>query len=299
MSVYEVHLGSWSRNEDNTHKNYREIAKTLATYINEMGYTHIELLPIAEHPFGGSWGYQITNFFAPTNRFGTPDDFAWFINHLHSKNIEINNFPKEQSISTLYIGLKESPEKLGVKGENYWIYDSYNHDEIASDSELDTLITVGKEAIFMVDKADFDAVLMDIQMPKMDGYKATQLIREGHKKLPIIAMTACTMSGDKEKSIAAGMNDYISKPIDIDELFNTLEKWIQPKECELSSTPPDSKDIKHFTSLPDELPGIDIAAGLKRLRGNRSLYHKLLCDFYKDYQNSITEINDAILFHLL
>ncbi|MCK5523935.1 MAG: response regulator [Thiomargarita sp.] len=152
----------------------------------------------------------------------------------------------------------------------------------------------GKEAIFMIDKADFDAVLMDIQMPKMDGYETTQFIRERHKKLPIIAMTACTMSGDKEKSIAAGMNDYISKPIDIDELFNTLEKWIQPKECELSSIPPESKDIKHFTSLPDELPGIDIAAGLKRLRGNRSLYHKLLCDFYKDYQNSITEINDAL-----
>jgi signal transduction histidine kinase/HPt (histidine-containing phosphotransfer) domain-containing protein len=153
----------------------------------------------------------------------------------------------------------------------------------------------GKEAVLMVEKADFDAVLMDIQMPKMDGYEATQLIREGYKKLPIIAMTACVMNGDKEKCIAAGMSDYISKPIEIDKLFNILGKWIQPKKCEVSNSHSDSKDIRDFTtSLPDELPGIDIAAGLKRLRGNRSLYHKLLCDFYKDYQNMVTELNDAL-----
>ncbi|MDM8561929.1 response regulator [Candidatus Marithioploca araucensis] len=153
----------------------------------------------------------------------------------------------------------------------------------------------GKEAVLMVEKADFDAVLMDIQMPKMDGYEATQLIREGYKNLPIIAMTACVMNGDKEKCLAAGMSDYISKPIEIDKLFNILGKWIQPKKCEVSNSHYDSKDIRDFTtSLPDELPGIDIAAGLKRLRGNRSLYHKLLCDFYKDYQNMVTELNDAL-----
>jgi 1,4-alpha-glucan branching enzyme len=110
MSVYEVHLGSWARNEDNTHRNYKEIAVKLATYVSEMGYTHVELLPIAEHPFGGSWGYQITNFFAPTNRFGTPDDFAWFVDHLHSKGISVildwvpAHFPKDPHALARYDG---------------------------------------------------------------------------------------------------------------------------------------------------------------------------------------------------
>ncbi len=78
MSIYEVHLGSWRPG-----LGYREIAEQLVDYLAETGFTHIELLPVAEHPFGGSWGYQVTSYFAPTARFGTPDDFRWFVDYLH------------------------------------------------------------------------------------------------------------------------------------------------------------------------------------------------------------------------
>ena len=91
VSVYEVHLGSWRRNpeEGNRPLTYREIAPQLADYANEMGFTHVEIMPIAEHPFEGSWGYQVTGFFAPTHRYGSPDDFAWFVDHLHQRGIGV------------------------------------------------------------------------------------------------------------------------------------------------------------------------------------------------------------------
>ncbi|GAA1403581.1 1,4-alpha-glucan branching protein GlgB [Pseudonocardia kongjuensis] len=78
MSVYELHLGSWIPGLD-----YREIAERLVAYLDTTGFTHVELLPVAEHPFGGSWGYQVTSYYAPTSRFGTPDDFRWFVDRLH------------------------------------------------------------------------------------------------------------------------------------------------------------------------------------------------------------------------
>jgi 1,4-alpha-glucan branching enzyme len=91
MSIYEVHLGSWRRlpEEGNRSLSYREAAVQLADYVTEMGYTHVELMPIAEHPFGGSWGYQVTDFFAPTRRFGWPDEFAWFIDYMHQRGIGV------------------------------------------------------------------------------------------------------------------------------------------------------------------------------------------------------------------
>lgn len=91
MSVYEVHLGSWKRRweEDNRLLTYDELAKELAEYVIERGFTHIELMPVAEHPFDGSWGYQVTGYFAPTQRFGTPDDFKAFIDYLHQQGIGV------------------------------------------------------------------------------------------------------------------------------------------------------------------------------------------------------------------
>jgi 1,4-alpha-glucan branching enzyme len=91
VSVYELHLGSWKRKpEDNNRPlSYRELAPELADYVVEMGFTHVEIMPIAEHPFDGSWGYQVTGFFAPTHRFGAPEDFAWFVDHLHQRGIGV------------------------------------------------------------------------------------------------------------------------------------------------------------------------------------------------------------------
>jgi 1,4-alpha-glucan branching enzyme len=103
LSIYEVHLGSWKRNaeEGNRSLSYLELAETLLPYVVDMGYTHIELMPVAEHPFEGSWGYQITNYYAPTSRFGTPDEFRHFVDKFHQAGVGVimdwvpAHFPKD------------------------------------------------------------------------------------------------------------------------------------------------------------------------------------------------------------
>jgi 1,4-alpha-glucan branching enzyme len=89
VSIYEVHLGSWRRKTDNSWLTYRELAETLPAYASDLGFTHVELMPISEHPFDGSWGYQPTGLFAPTSRFGSPDDFAHLIDACHRAGLGV------------------------------------------------------------------------------------------------------------------------------------------------------------------------------------------------------------------
>jgi CheY-like chemotaxis protein len=173
-----------------------------------------------------------------------------------------------------------------------------------------TLAVNGQEAVDAVKENKYDAVLMDVQMPVMDGYTATKTIRKweggmrkkGKAQIPIIAMTAHAMAGDEDKSLQAGMNGHVTKPIEPDQLFSTLQKWIKPgekrarvKQSEAPSEQPEpDKVLPAEDELPESLPGFDLADGLKRLQGNKKLYRKLLLSFATDYNAVANEIRQAL-----
>jgi 1,4-alpha-glucan branching enzyme len=112
QSVYEMHIGSWRRKSDTKDDwlNYRELAPLLADYLNDLHYTHVEFMPVMEHPFYGSWGYQTTGYFAPTSRYGTPQDFMFLVDHLHAKGIAVvldwvpSHFPGDEHGLVYYDG---------------------------------------------------------------------------------------------------------------------------------------------------------------------------------------------------
>jgi len=145
---------------------------------------------------------------------------------------------------------------------------------------------------------------MDVQMPVMDGYTATREIRNlKHeiRNVPIIAMTAHAMTGDEDKSLEAGMNDHVVKPIDPDQLFATLQKWIKPSEklaqVKQAEVPLESLELDQAEpddiTLPD-LPGISIESGLRKVGGNRKLFRKLLDKFHSSYKDVINEIKTSL-----
>ena len=137
----------------------------------------------------------------------------------------------------------------------------------------------GKEALERLSAADYDGVLMDIQMPVMDGYTAAREIRKQPrwKSLPVIAMTANAMVGDREKALAAGMNDHIAKPLNVADMFATMARWITPAQPQVAEVgamlQPESDELPAF------MAGVDTEAGLATCAGNAALYKKLLLQF--------------------
>jgi 1,4-alpha-glucan branching enzyme len=164
MSIYEVHLGSWMRvaEEGNRSLSYREMAPKLAEYVNRLGYTHVELLPVMEHPFYGSWGYQTTAYFAPTSRYGTPQDFMYLVDHLHQRGIGVildwvpSHFPSDGHGLSYFDGthLYEHEDlRLGFHPDwNTYIF-NYGRDEVRS--------FLLSSAMFWLDKYHADGLRVD------------------------------------------------------------------------------------------------------------------------------------------
>jgi len=171
-----------------------------------------------------------------------------------------------------------------------------------------SLANNGQEAFEAVKNDDFHAVLMDVQMPVMDGYTATREIRSWEEQcrnpqsafhIPIIAMTAHALAGDREKSLEAGMDDHVSKPIDPDLLFETLLKWVRKSPGEdICKNPPAEMDKEtqkpcDETDFP-ELDGIHVAVGLKRLLGNKASYGRILLRFGREFENAAETLKDLV-----
>jgi len=163
-----------------------------------------------------------------------------------------------------------------------------------------TIVDNGQEAIEAVqlaeqDKNQFDVVLMDIQMPVMDGYQATVIIREMLKEedLPIVAMTAHALVGEKEKSLIKGMNDHITKPIEPNVLYSTIAKW--GRLDKVNNAPIIEHVSKDSSVISSEYPGIDLQKALKNVNGKSELLVKLLREFYDDYQTVGADIIKAMI----
>ncbi|QTA87275.1 hybrid sensor histidine kinase/response regulator [Desulfonema magnum] len=182
----------------------------------------------------------------------------------------------------------------------------------------------GKQAIQFIcrgmpEECPYDAVLMDVQMPEIDGFEATRIIRNwenalSHKyprlnieqkhsqfsicRIPIIAMTAHVMKGDQKKCIASGMDDYVAKPINTEELYSVLAKWIKPKAGNplIQQPEPETQQASAASQLPAtaKLSGIDTESALKRFMGNKKLFKKLLSEFSRDYKNTPDNIRAAL-----
>jgi len=173
--------------------------------------------------------------------------------------------------------------------------------DILQTAHINTDVAInGQEALKMLELAEYDGVLMDVQMPVMDGYETTRLLRQDTRfqDLPVIAITANTMVGDREKCLEAGMNDFISKPVKVMEMFATMAQWITPANPKVSAAN-NSIDSSQEADAQDEqvnlpnIPGLDTHAALARLEGDSALYGRLLVMFYNNQKDFINDFRAA------
>lgn len=162
ISIYEVHLGSWMRTPEGQFLSYADLAEKLAAYVERMGFTHIELLPVAEHPLDASWGYQVTGYYAPTSRFGTPDDFMAFVDRMHQSGIGVildwvpAHFPMDPHGLSMFDGTalyEHSDPRKGFHVDWHTLIFNYGRNEVRN-----FLIS---NALFWLDKYHIDGLRVD------------------------------------------------------------------------------------------------------------------------------------------
>jgi CheY-like chemotaxis protein/anti-sigma regulatory factor (Ser/Thr protein kinase) len=158
------------------------------------------------------------------------------------------------------------------------------------------IASTGMEALDMVNKHEFDLVLMDLQMPGMDGYETTRRIREtfDHDVLPIVAMTAHVMKGAKKQCLDAGMDDFLGKPVEIEHFFSVLNRWVGNKGPASEQTNNEADNRSRWADLPMDLPGIELKSVLARLRGNPELLIRLLTEFSESKKDAVKDIRQAL-----
>jgi CheY-like chemotaxis protein/HPt (histidine-containing phosphotransfer) domain-containing protein len=179
------------------------------------------------------------------------------------------------------------------------VEDNLINQELAAELLGDVGITVrvagnGEEALALLAREVFDGVLMDCQMPVLDGYDTTRALRKNPDwtDLPVIAMTANAMSGDRELALGAGMNDHIAKPINVEAMFNTIARWVRPRRPRANGLAPDPAAAGPIDALAT-LPGVDAAVGRTSTMGNDMLYRRLLGMFRNGQRDVIEEFRAA------
>ena len=277
----------------------------------------------------------VTNLFHPftqadatiTRRFGGTGlglSISQNLLNLLDSHFIVESTPGEGSMFSFEILLNVSPNKVlesefpiydpprKIK-DNYAIFtearvllaeDNLINQQVASEflSNLGISVTTalnGREVLALLEKDTFDAVLMDVHMPEMDGLEATRELRKNKNlaTLPVIALTASVMADEREQAFTCGMNDFLEKPLDPEKLFATLKKYLQLQTIENNYSPHNFFHQDVINPLPNTIPGLNILPALKLVSGQTEIYQRLLQEFVLTHANDAQKITDAIAVH--